>query len=198
MPDVESPGAMPFGLEDRMTPDAFEKFCLAHPDLRLELTSKGEIVIVPPAGLDSAFHESDVGFELMKWARADGRGRVASSNGTFILPSGAVYAPDAAWISYAKLADLTVKDREKFARFVPEFLIEIMSPSDRLTTAKAKMEEWMAGGVTLGWLIHPRKKSVYIYRTGAQPEQRTGIPEIAGEGPVTGFVLPLDSIWAGA
>ena len=73
-----------------------------------------------------------------------------------------------------------------------------MSPSDRLKGAKEKMAEWMANGVQLGWLIDGDRRTVYIYRAGqSEPEKRTGIKRLAGEGPIAGFVLELADIWAG-
>jgi Uma2 family endonuclease len=58
-----------------------------------------------------------------------------------------------------------------------------MSPSDRLKSAKAKMEQWIANGVQLGWLIDGDAKTVYVYRENHSPKTRKGILELAGEGP---------------
>ena len=44
-----------------------------------------------------------------------------------------------------------------------------MSHSDRLPKAKARMQEWIDNGAQLAWLIHPKKRSVYVYRLGANP-----------------------------
>ena len=80
---------------------------------------------------------------------------------------------------------------------VPEFVIEVMSPSDRLAAAKKKMRRWAANGVELGWLIDAENRRVYLYRGSAEPRVVTNADSIAGEGPVDGFVLPLGEIWAG-
>ena len=116
----------------------------------------------------------------------------------FILPTGAALSPDAAWISNGRLAALSKKQLRKFPPVCPEFIIEVMSPSDRLRTAKEKMEEWIRAGGDLAWLIHGDEKTVYVYRAGQQSaETLTGIVKIAGEGPVAGFELDLTNIWAG-
>ena len=80
---------------------------------------------------------------------------------------------------------------------VPEFVVEVMSPSDHLKAAQAKMETWIANGVQLGWLIDGDAHTVYIYRKGRPPRTRRDIAELAGEGPVKGFTLNLKPIWAG-
>ena len=72
-----------------------------------------------------------------------------------------------------------------------------MSPSDRLKTAKEKMELWIANGVQLAWLIDGDSETVYIYRKGHPTKTRRRIAELAGEGPVQGFVLKLSAIWKG-
>ena len=59
------------------------------------------------------------------------------------------------------------------------------------------MQEWIENGAQLAWLIQPETKTVTIYRPAAEPEHRTGIETIEGEGPVAGFVLDLRDIWAG-
>src|SRR5207249_9292572 len=137
--------------------DEYYEFCLANPDLRCERTPQGEIIIVPPAGWESDYQGFEDGAELRTWARRDGRGKAFGSTAEFILPTGAALAPDAAWVSNRRIAQVPKPQRRKFPRVCPEFVIEVMSPSDRLRAAKEKMEEWIRAGVELAWLIHPDK-----------------------------------------
>jgi Uma2 family endonuclease len=135
---------------------------------------------------------------LGNWARRDGRGRAFDSSAEFILATGAALAPDAAWVSDARLSGLSKEQRRKFLPVCPEFVIEVMSPSDRLRPAKEKMQDWIRAGVELGWLIDGDERTVYIYRAGeTDPEVRTGRLKLAGEGAVAGFELDLAEIWAG-
>jgi Uma2 family endonuclease len=83
-------------------------------------------------------------------------------------------------------------------RLVPEFVVELLSPSDRLPAAKKKMAEWMANGVALAWLIDADKQTVYVYSAGQEsPEKAEGVERLVGQGPVEGFVLELNEIWQG-
>ena len=60
------------------------------------------------------------------------------------------------------------------------------------------MAEWMANGAQLGWLIDADRETVYIYRAGrGEPEKKTGLERLSGEGPIAGFVLDLTDIWEG-
>lgn len=172
-------------------------FCEANPGLKIERTAIGEIVIVPPAGGESDYRSLEIAGELRTWAKRDGRGIAFGSSAEFLLPSGAALAPDAAWVSHEKLVSLSKEQRRKFLRVVPDFVAEVMSPSDRLPAAKAKMAEWLENGVTLGWLIDGDAETVYIYRQSRAVEVHKGISELAGEGPLAGFVIHLADLWAG-
>jgi Uma2 family endonuclease len=148
-------------------------------------------------GGESDYRSIDVCVQLAVWAKRDGRGKVFGPS-EFIVPSGAAYSPDAAWVSNERLTQLTKAQRRKFLRLCPEFVVEVMSPSDRLKPAREKMDDWMANGVQLSWLIDGDNQTVYIYRAGqGDAEKRVGIAKLAGEGPLAGFELDLTDIWAG-
>src|ERR1019366_9085897 len=198
LPEITAPVKLTFDPSQAMNDDAYYEFCAANPDLRIERSPQGEIIIVPPAGGESDYRSADSIAQLMYWAKKDGRGKAFGSGFEFILPSGAGYSPDAAWLSNKRLSKLSKQQRRKFPPVCPEFVIEVMSPSDRLKAAKDKMAAWMAEGVELAWLIDGDHETVYIYRADSQkPEKRTGIASLSGEGPVAGFVLDLRAIWAG-
>jgi Uma2 family endonuclease len=184
--------------EDRpLSDDEFFDFCMKNPDLRIERRANGEIVIMPPAGMETGYRNNDLSAQLRLWAKADGQGVSFDSNTEFILPSGAAFAPDASWILKSRLASLTKEEKTLFGRLCPDFVVELRSPSDRLSSLKSKMAEWIANGAQLGWLIVPEKQTVFVYRPGAAPEELSNIDHVAGEGPVAGFRLELTDIWQG-
>ena len=198
LPENALPTKLIFDPEQPMGDDQFYEFCVANADMRIERTSQGEIVIVPPAGGESDSQSSEVIMQLGTWATRDGRGRFFGTTVMFLLPTGAAFSPDAAWVSNDRLATLSKEQRRKFLPICPEFVVEVMSPSDRVRVAKAKMQEWLRAGVELGWLIHGDAETIYIFRAGQEkPEPRIGIASVAGEGPVAGFELDLTRIWAG-
>jgi Uma2 family endonuclease len=188
---VRRPGREKFSDED------YWAFCVANPDLRVERTAEGEIVIVPPAGGESDYRSGKVITQLGRWAEVDGAGKAFGSSVQFFLPDGSGLSPDAAWVSNESLSRLTRPERKKFLRLSPEFVVEVLSPSDSLKDAKAKMELWIANGVRLAWLIDGDAETVYVYRKGHAARIRRRIPELAGDGPVAGFVLNLKPIWEG-
>jgi Uma2 family endonuclease len=197
LPDLTSAATLTLGPEDRLTDDEYFEFCMENPDINFERTARGEIVIVPPAGPESDYRNADAIGHLWQWAKKDGRGKFFGATVQFLLPDGSGLSPDAAWVSRKRLGALSKKELRKFAHLVPEFVIEVMSPSDRPGAAQTKMRTWAANGVELGWLIDGDKRRVYVYRGTAEPIVVTDADRIVGDGPVEGFVLPLQDIWEG-
>lgn len=128
---------------------AYLAFCRANPNLRVERTAEGEILIVPPAGFESSYRNSNVTAQLHKWAEEDGRGKASDSSAQFMLDDGSALSPDAACVSNAALRRLSRQKRREFLSLCPEFVVEIISPSDRLKKAKQNMEQWIANGAQL-------------------------------------------------
>ena len=176
---------------------AYLQFCEANPDLFVERTAEGEIVVAPPAGLESDDRNAEVIAQLRAWAKRDGRGRVSGATAQFFLPDGSALSPDAAWVSNDRLRRVSYQERRSFPHLCPEFVIEVRSPSDRLSKAKSKMEQWIANGVQLGWLIDADAQTIYVYQPDQPVETRRGMLKLAGKGPVKGFVLQLRAIWEG-
>ena len=181
----------------RMNDDQFYAFCQRYPNFRIERTAKGEIIIMPPTGLESSYRNHDLTRQLGNWALRDKRGKAFDSNVEFLLLSGAARSPDASWVLRSRLDKLTKEQKRKFPPLCPDFVVELISPTDRLKQVKLKMREWMDNGAQLGWLIDADRKTVYIYRPGQEPEELTNPKKLNGEEPVDGFTLDLTTIWAG-
>ncbi len=192
-PDVQVHLVYPH--KPKMTPEEFYNFCQANPNVWFELTAEGEIIVKPPAGTASGFRRGEVFRRLANWADECG-GRAVNASGGFLLPDGSVRAPGAAWICSARLATLSRAFRERYVPLAPDFVVEVMSPSDRLPDAKEKMRMWVSNGVQLGWLIQPDQRTVFVYRNDSDdPEVHQDVASIRGDGPVEGFVLNLEKVW---
>jgi Uma2 family endonuclease len=197
LPQSRAPIKVVLDSRQKLSDEAYWAFCQANPGLRVERSAEGEIIIVPPAGGESGYRTVEVGAELHNWAKRDGRGKAFGATVQFFLPDGSGLSPDAAWVSNESLKLLTREERKRFLRLTPQFVVEIRSPSDRLKDAMDKMDQWMANGVELAWLIDGDAKTVSVYRAGKPAEKLRGISKLAGEGPVKGFVLKLRPIWEG-
>ncbi len=178
-----------------MTQEQFFEFCQQNRNMRFERTAQGDLIIMPPSGGETGTRNLSLGAQLYNWAQADGTGKPYDSSTGFILPSGANRSPDASWILKSRLALLTAEELEKFMPLCPDFIAELMSPTDRLPPAQEKMEEYRENGARLGWLIDPKKKQVHVYRPG-QPVQVLDNPQtLAGDPELPGFMLDLEPVW---
>jgi Uma2 family endonuclease len=193
LPDAEAQ----LRLERPMDDDEFFEFCANNPDVRIERDANGIIDITPPAGFETGYRNSDLTAQLRNWAIADGRGIAVDSNSEFLLPNGAARGSDAAWVAHARLEQFSTEQKRRFLTLCPDFVVELTSPTDRLSRVKAKMREWIANGAMLGWLIDADRRTIYVYRPGGEPEEVVGADSIAGEPPVDGFRLELAMIWQG-
>lgn len=176
----------------RLTDEQFFWFCQQNKDQRIERNSNHEIIIMSPVTTLSGAHGSEVARQLANWAVESGTGLSFDSSAGFTLPDKSVFSPDAAWLSNEKWNALSEEDKDRFAPVCPEFVIEIRSKSDSLEDLKQKMELWLQNGAKLAWLIDPRARTSYVYRSGKDVEIIVGFnTKIVGEGPVKGFTLDL-------
>jgi len=178
-----------------MTEKDFYDFCALNGDYRIERTAMGDILIMAPAGGETANRNMGLSEQLQRWTRHNGKGVAFDSSAAFHLPNGATLSPDASWVLKSRLAKLTREQKRRFLPLCPDFVIELTSPSDRISKVQEKMREWIDNGAQLGWILHPDAKRVYIYRPGAKVEILREPARVCGEGPVEGLVLDLAEIW---
>ncbi len=179
----------------RIDGEEFEKLCQDNRDRSFELTATGELIVMPPVGGESGNSELELGGELFVWNRQARLGKIFSSSTIFVLPNGARRSPDAAWVELSRWEALTPEQRIKFPPLAPDFVIELLSATDRLPPLRAKMEEYKANGVLLGLLINPTNKQVEIYRPGQEPEIYESPIAIDCSEIMPGFILSMSEIW---
>jgi Uma2 family endonuclease len=188
-----------FEFEDeprrKMTSEEFWEFCSQNRKLNAELTKEGEVIIMPPTGWETSDRNSELNLQLRLWAKKDKKGKVADSNGGFILPNGATRSPDSSWVLKSRLEQLPKEALEKFLPLCPDFVVEITSPSDNLSDTQTKMLEYIENGAKLGWLIHTKTKQVFIYQPNKQVEILENPAKVSGEPLLEGFYLDLTEIW---
>jgi Uma2 family endonuclease len=102
--------------------------------------------------------------------------------------------PDAALVLRSRVAPLTTEQRQKFLPLCPDFVVEILSPSDRLSTVQAKMQEYLDNGARLSWLIDPANRMVYVYRPNQPVERLENPATILGDPVLPRFIIALERI----
>jgi Uma2 family endonuclease len=178
-----------------LTDEQFFNLCHANRDLKFERSATGELIIMPPTGGETGNRNGRLNQQLFNWTDADGTGIAFDSSTCFKLPNGADRSPDAAWIKLERWNTLTEEQKEKFPPICPDFVIELLSPSDSLKATQEKMREYLDNGVRLGLLINRKSRQVEIYRQGQEVEVLESPNTVSGEDVLNGFVLNLGMIW---
>ena len=178
-----------------MTDDQFFQLCQNNRELRFERTANGELIIMPPTGGETGNRNARITQQVMNWTDADGTGIAFDSSTCFKLPNGADRSPDASWIKLERWDALTDEEKQKFPPICPDFVIELLSPSDSLKTTQEKMREYIDNGMRLGILINRKSRQVEIYRPGKEVEVLDSPATVSGEDVLKGFVLNLGMIW---
>jgi Uma2 family endonuclease len=183
-----------------LTDDNFYQLCADNPNLRIEISAEGELVIMPPAFGETGERNFDLIVQLRIWNRQAKLGRAFDSSTGYILPDKSKFSPDVSWIENSRLVGISLN---QFIPIAPDFVIELRSRSvpfgksnsDRLSALQKKMQIYQANGVRLGWLINPQERQVEIYRLGRSMELLASPIVLAGEDVLVGFSLDLTTIW---
>ena len=192
--DGVEPSRLRLPPEWEFTDEAFHELCELNPEWRFEVDEQGRLVIMGGGGIPSSFRSFVVLGQLYNWWLRVLEGVVTTPDGFYRLDDRTIRAPDAAWVSAAQASQI-VEDDEGFWRLCPDFVVEIRSPSDRLSRLQEKMQFWIDHGARLAWLIDPFGGIAYIYRPGREPEQLERPETLSGEDVLPELVVELSHVW---
>jgi Uma2 family endonuclease len=103
--------------------------------------------------------------------------------------------PDAAFISRNR-----INRRQYWAggaiRIVPDLIVEVIAPHERLGDVHRKRREWQAAGVRLIWLVDPSDKTVRIYTPNERIKFVTSTDTIDAEPIIPGFTCLVADFFA--
>lgn len=191
IPATEVELNFPGGLSN----EAFEQLCFANKDLVIEREPDGKINIMSPVSTSSGDNEAEFIADLKFYERKFGGKSFSSSTG-FTLPDGSVRSPDACYVSAEKMALVPETDLDHFAEIVPDFVVEVASPTDKLRTLMSKITDvWIANGVRLAWLVDVQAEKLWIYRQNGSVDLIENFDQtISGEDVVPGFEFDLRNL----
>jgi len=177
--------------------EQFFSLCQQNPDLKIERSPQGELIIMPPTGGETSRKNAELIADFIIWNRQTKLGVVfdSSSSSCFRLPKGGARSPDVAWVKKDRWEALTPEQQNKFPPLCPDFVLELLSPSDYLATTQAKMQEYQVSGLQLGWLLNSQDQQVEIYRANQTVEILSKPKELSGENILANFMLNLAWFW---
>jgi Uma2 family endonuclease len=175
----------------RMNDDEFFRFCQDNKELKFERRRNGDIVFMGLTNSETGNTNFEIGLEFGNWNRVAQFGKIFDSSSGFTLPDTSVMSPDVSLIEQSRWDALPREQRRKCAPICPDFVLELKSSSDRSKDCFEKMDDWMANGCRLAWLIDLDTQKTYIYRPAQTREERDGLGILSGEAVLVGFTLDL-------
>jgi len=178
-----------------LTDEQFYTLCQANPDVKFERNANGTLVIMSPTGGETGNRNFEIGADFAIWNRQTKLGVCFDSSTCFKLPNGAQRSPDIAWVKQERWQALTPAQREQFPPTAPDFVLELLSPSDSLPATQTKMQEYIDNGVQLGWLINRKNRTVEIYRPNQPVQTLTNPTQLSATDILPGFTLTMATLW---
>jgi Uma2 family endonuclease len=78
----------------------------------------------------------------------------------------------------------------------PDLAVEVLSPTDRMGDALAKISMYLQAGVQIVWLVDPSSQTVTVFQPDAAPATlRTG-DTLDGGSVLPGFSLPVAEMFS--
>jgi Uma2 family endonuclease len=180
-------------ISDKLSEKAFYKLCVRNELARLERDGNGEIIIRPLIGVIYSNMNAEICGELGLWNKIHKKGVAFNSSVGFTLKDSSMLSPSGAWMKHKTWNGISKDEKQKFAKVCPEFIYELITPSDNLKYTQQKMLKWMENGCELAWLIIPEKQEAHIYRSNGSIEILQGFDKkLSGENVLPGFALDLN------
>lgn len=174
-----------------LTVEDLEKLQAQNPDLRMELV-EGKIIVMSPSGYESEEIGSRFLTFMNTWVMPRKIGRVTGSNAGFNVPELGVRVPDVSFV----LAERLRRAPKSFAQLIPDLMVEVKSPTDKLKELKDKIESFLNLGTKVGILINPETRTVEICRPSEESVTlRDGdvltVPEL-----LPGWEVQVTNLWS--
>ena len=182
--------------DDDALDDWFLRFTADNEDLgyKFEIDQQGRLWAMASEGMDGQLRSGNLYIGLRNWSDAGPGGHVITRNGLVRMPWPGRRGPDAGWVAPEQLSPLAPAGQRPYGvPFAPRFVAEIRYRSNSVADQQAKMEEWIACGVALGWLIDPFLRQVHVYRPDAAPEALDDPETVSGEPELPGFIFNVRS-----
>ena len=178
-----------------MTDEQFYQFCVLNPELRIERTADKVIVIMPPTNSDTGNRNAELLVDVGTWNRKKKLGKIFDSSTGFKLSNGADISPDVSWIKQERWEAIPEDLKQRFAPITPDFVAEIRTGDQNLNYLKDKMEEYIACGCRLAWLIDPKNRKTWVYYENGDIQTIPFETSLNGGDVMPGFDLRLADIF---
>ncbi|HXV99941.1 MAG TPA: Uma2 family endonuclease [Anaerolineae bacterium] len=155
---------------------------------------EGRIVSMAPTGDEHGGIEIKIGGKLDVFATTHKLGKVRVGEvGVYTHRNpDTVRGADALFISNERYAQ---KKSPSFLDVAPELVVEILSPNDSWSDVTQKLREYLAIGVQLVWVVDPRARIIYAYRSMTEVREFTENDDLPGDEILPGFLVKVAELF---
>jgi Uma2 family endonuclease len=169
-----------------------EEFWRLYADKPYELV-RGEVVEIMPGVYSHGSVSSRAASKLGDFVDEHKLGDVVGAETGFRLSATTLHAPDAAFISSAKLAQITEPD--KFLPFPPDLAVEVVSPGDTATEIQDKVNLYLDAGTLIVWVMYPDLQQVLVHRSDRTAKTISHDGFLDGEDVLPGLKIALSDLF---
>lgn len=105
-----------------------------------------------------------------------------------------VRKPDAAFIALDRMPPATYQD-EGFCTTVPDLVVEVTSPNDLHDDVEEKLDEWLAAGVRVVWVVQPVNRTIRVHRADGGYAFLREADTLTGDDVLPGFTCPVADLF---
>lgn len=169
-----------------------EQLAANYADQRCELVN-GEVLTMAPASYGHGQYSLEMGRLLGNYVNKHKLGRVYGAETGFILrrDPDTVRAPDAAFVR----AERVLPPGDGFFDGAPDLAVEVVSPRDTRTAVQEKVDDYLAAGTRLVWVIWPETRSVTAHTPDGQRRILHEGDNLDGADVLPGFTCPVAAIF---
>jgi len=153
---------------------------------------RGEFIEMTPTGGPHAEVEANIAYELNRFVKGKGLGKVLCGEIGIITERGpdTVRGADVAFISTERLGQ-RASAGSGYLDVAPELVVEIVSPNDRWSHIQEKLTEYFAIRVQVVWLVDPKRRQLTLYRSLTDAELLGASAMLSGGDILPGFEIAV-------
>lgn len=181
--------ALPGTVTDQLTA---EEFFEEYGDARCELID-GEVTEMAPAGGEHGDVELGILAAIRVVTQRHRLGWAFGPSTGFLVDRApdTVLQPDGSFVAAGRLSHAP----PGFVELAPDLVLEVISPSDRMSAVIAKVNRWLAAGVQVVWVADPAAAEVLVWRSPSEVQTVGRDETLTCEELLPGFALPLSEVF---
>lgn len=162
---------------------------------RTELV-RGDLVVMAPAGGRHGQVAHTLALFIGNHVRERNLGRVFAAETGFLLRRSpdTVRAPDVAFVRGQRLKAEGAP--AGFLELAPDLAVEVVSSGDSAAAVRNKIQDWLAAGTRLVWVVEPATRSVVVHRQGYAQEELSGEDTLSGAPVFSRFTVGVRELFA--